>query len=193
MNVYEGSMQAIGVDRSKPGTTGQFDPWLVARLIAARREERIGRHQSLVMVGVYRGMPAPSRDRLEASRSARQVSRWRSEADKAGAPLVVRTRPLNYKQGRAREKGIDVMLALDLAFGAHLDEFDAAVVFSGDTDLLPAVERARGFGVDCDSASWVGGGRRLQPPSVEYEYRLSRDDYRSVSDTTDYSQRLRSR
>ena len=193
MNVYEGSMQAVGVDRSNPGTAGQFDPWSVAGLIAARRGERTGRRQSLVMVGVYRGMPAPSRDKIEASRSARQVSRWKAAAAKAGAPLVVRTRPLNYTHGKAREKGIDVMLALDLAFGAHLEEFDAAVVFSGDTDLLPAVERAREFGVDCDSASWIGGGRRLQPPSVAYEYRLSREDYRRVSDPADYSQKLRSR
>lgn len=49
------------------------------------------------------------------------------------------------------------------------------------------------MGVACDSASWVGGGRRLQQPPVEYSYLLSREDYRQVSDSTDYSRKLRSR
>ena len=59
--------------------------------------------------------------------------------------------------------------------------------------MLPAVERARDFGVACDSASWINGARRLQPPYVEHEYRLSREDYRRVSDPFDYSRRLQPR
>ena len=121
------------------------------------------------------------------------MSRWKSAAAKSGAPLQVETRPLYYRQGKAYEKGIDEMLCVDLAVGACLGEFDAAVVFSGDTDVLPAVERARDFGVACDSASWINGARRLQPPYVEHEYRLSREDYRRVSDPFDYSRRLQRR
>lgn len=193
MNAYKGSRQAAGADRSSPGTVGQFDPWSLAKLLAARREERLGRSQLIIRAGVYLGMPAPWRDRIKASGASRQVSRWKSAAAKAGVPLRVETRPLYYRQGKAHEKGIDEMLCVDLAVGACLGEFDAAVVFSGDTDVLPAVERARDFGVACDSASWTGGARRLQPPYVEHEYRLSREDYRRVSDPFDYSQRLRPR
>ena len=194
MNAYKGAMQAVGADRSAPGIAGQFSPWSVAQMLAARREERISRPQSLVMVGVYRGMPVASLDSRGASQAYRQVERWRRDAAKLKAPLEIRTRTLAYDdRGRPREKGIDVLLALDLALGAAFDRFSAAVVFSGDADLLPAVEAATGMGVACDSASWLGGGRRLQQPPVEYSYLLSREDYRQVSDSTDYSRKLRSR
>ena len=48
MNTYKGSRQAAGADRSSPGTVGQFDPWSLAKLLAARREERLGRSQLIV-------------------------------------------------------------------------------------------------------------------------------------------------
>lgn len=41
-----------------------------------------------------------------------------------------------------REKGIDVALAVALVETAMLREYDAAIIFSGDTDLLPAIELA---------------------------------------------------
>lgn len=193
MNAYEGAMQAVDADRSNPGTAGQFNPLLVAQMLRNRRQKSTGCHQSLAMIGVYRGMPSPTREPTKAAQSSRQVNHWEIEATQTNAPLIVRTRPLNYMYGKAREKGVDVMLAVDLVIGAHSDKFDAAVVFSGDTDLLPAIESATSIGAICDSASWVGGGRRLQPPSVSYEYRLDLDDYHRVRDTTNYSYKLRTR
>ena len=105
--------------------------------------------------------------------------------------MVVRTRPLSYRYGKPQEKGVDVMLAVDLVKGTLSDQFDAAVVFTGDTDLLPAIEAATGMGVVCDSASWVGGARRLRSPHVAYEHRLGPDDYRQARDDIDYSRTLR--
>lgn len=191
MNAYEGAMRAVGADRSNPGTEGQFDPLEVARLLQARRQKRTGRCQSLVFVGVYRGMPAPRRNPERAAQASRQVERWKTAADRTGAPLVVRTRPLSYRYGRPQEKGVDVMLAVDLVKGTLSGQFDAAVVFTGDTDLLPAIEAATGMGVVCDSASWVGGARRLRPPRVAYEHRLDLDDYHQARDDIDYSRTLR--
>lgn len=191
MNAYEGAMRAVGADRSSPGTEGQFDPFEVARLLRARRQKRTRRRQSLVFVGVYRGMPTPRRDPGRAARASRQVERWKTAEVRTGAPLVVRTRPLSYRYGRPQEKGVDVMLAVDLVKGTLLGQFDAAVVFTGDTDLLPAIEAATSMGVVCDSASWVGGARRLRPPHVAYEHRLGPDDYHQTRDDIDYSRTLR--
>lgn len=193
MNAYEGAMKAVEADRTNPGTSGQFNPSVVSQLIVARRQARIGRHQSLSFVGIYRGMPAPARAPEKASQAARQVDCWKTAATRTGVPLVVRTRPLNYRYGKPREKGVDVMLAVDLVIGAHSKRFDTAVVFSGDTDLLPAIEAIADMGVVCDSASWVGGARRLQPPSVAYEHRLDAEDYRHVRDDIDYTRKLRAR
>ena len=41
-----------------------------------------------------------------------------------------------------REKGIDVALAIDLVHSALREEYVVAVVFTNDTDILPAVELA---------------------------------------------------
>ena len=44
---------------------------------------------------------------------------------------------------RKREKGIDVMLAIDLIVGAVEDIYDMAIIVSSDADLLPAIEWIR--------------------------------------------------
>ena len=101
--------------------------------------------------------------------------------------MTVRTWPLDYRTGRPREKGIDVLLAFALAFGAANAEFDVVVLFSGGSDLLPALERANSFGVACEVAAWAGGGRR-QPMRnyVAWEHLLARWDYDRVHDSFDY-------
>lgn len=56
-----------------------------------------------------------------------------------------------------REKGVDVALAINLVQSARLGEYDATVVFSGDTDLLPAVEMAfRRTQPRIEVACWTG-------------------------------------
>ncbi len=54
---------------------------------------------------------------------------------------------------RDAAQGTDVVLALDLAFGAADEQFDVVVLFSGDSDLLPALERAHSLGVACEVAA----------------------------------------
>lgn len=44
---------------------------------------------------------------------------------------------------RTREKGIDVKLATDVLVGAFDDQYDAAIVVSSDTDLIPAIDWVR--------------------------------------------------
>lgn len=43
------------------------------------------------------------------------------------------------------EKGVDVKIAVDLLVGAYEDFYDTAVLVSSDTDLLPAIDKARGL------------------------------------------------
>lgn len=48
-----------------------------------------------------------------------------------------------YDRGRIREKGTDVNIALDMVAGAYEDKFDAAVLVSSDTDLVPVMDHLR--------------------------------------------------
>ena len=80
-----------------------------------------------------------------------------------------------------------MLLALDLAFGAADNDFDVVVLFSGDSDLLPALERAASAGVACETAVWVDGKRQLSPkPYIRWEHRLRQDDYDQTRDSFDY-------
>lgn len=44
-----------------------------------------------------------------------------------------------YDNGKIREKGTDVKIAVDLVVGAADDIYDTAILISSDTDLIPAV------------------------------------------------------
>ncbi|MGH9185657.1 MAG: NYN domain-containing protein, partial [Acidimicrobiales bacterium] len=58
----------------------------------------------------------------------------------------------------AREKGIDVLIALHMVMGAVRDDYDVAVLASGDSDLVPAVEMVLDLGKRCE----VAAGRAMQ-------------------------------
>lgn len=63
---------------------------------------------------------------------------WVAEAPEE---VQVFPRPLRYDaEGRAREKGVDVELAIDIVSLALDDRFDVAAVASADTDLVPALQ-----------------------------------------------------
>ena len=57
-----------------------------------------------------------------------------------------------YRFG-GEEKGIDVLIALDLALGARDDRYDVAVLVSADTDLVPAIEVALDAGRRVETAT----------------------------------------
>ena len=48
---------------------------------------------------------------------------------------------------RARQKGVDTLIAVDMLVGAFSELFDIAVLVSGDADFTPVVEEVRRRGV----------------------------------------------
>ena len=186
-NAYRGARQAFGREDDHY-VVGQFDPLKLAKLIEQRHPSYPGASlRKLVQVSIYRGMPSSTRSPEGYAAARRQVSCWGSSTSTGGPRLEVCTRQLDYRTGKPREKGIDVVLALDLAFGAANSDFDVVVLFSGDSDLLPALERAHGLGVACETAAWTGGGRRQpQKAYIRWEHRLGQRDYDQVHDSFDY-------
>ena len=41
------------------------------------------------------------------------------------------------------EKGVDVLMAVDLLVGAYEDKYDTAILISSDTDLIPVIKKVR--------------------------------------------------
>lgn len=93
---------------------------------------------------------------------------------------------------RPREKGFDVALAIDLVSGALNRDYDTAVLFSRDTDLLPAVEMVYGLYASTGAAIEVGGWRgasRLRfrdRPNLPYCHNLNEAEWQGCVDHTDY-------
>lgn len=109
----------------------------------------------MASVRVFRGRPNPAQHQLATAANDAQTAAWQRDP-----PVVVRRRDLNYRgwpDHPPREKGVDFALAINLVGSAMLSEYEAAVVFTGDTDLLPAVEMAfRRTQPRIEVACWVG-------------------------------------
>jgi hypothetical protein len=91
----------------------------------------------------------------------------------------------------AREKGIDVSLAISIVEGSLDRDFDAAIVFSGDTDLAPALELVfRRHLVHLEIAAWSGSKplwfpefmRQTPPVRLPYCHFLNAEDFLKARD-----------
>jgi len=110
------------------------NPARLADLIAARRR----RPSAAADIRVYRGRPDPNHQPTPAAANDAQASEWTRDRR-----VQVIRRQLNYRNWPGmppQEKGIDVQLAVDLIHTAMTGQHDALVLFSSDTDLLPALE-----------------------------------------------------
>lgn len=191
-NVYMGARKHFALPMAR-FTEGQIDPMLLGRLLVARGQT-IDERRHLEIVRVFRGEPSSTRSPHAHSAWRRQSERWLGTSD-----VSLTARPLHYRstgrvggieQFQVSEKGIDVLIALGIAIGAERDEYDVCVLFSADTDLLPALEHARSLGKRIEVAAWHSGQRhpsRLTLPGIWCHY-LSHADYEHVADRTDYTQ-----
>ncbi len=164
----------------------------------------------LTEVRVYRGMPDGALDPKGHGAASRQIETWERHPD-----LRAFTHPIAYPHGwenerdrprivrtgeKPREKGIDVQIAVDLVLGAVNDDYDVGIVFSGDSDLLPAIRAAMIIGKHIEVAAWSPGDRRATripprdiPPWPNGNTRslwchfLQAEDFRFVRDDTDYA------
>ncbi len=123
-------------DRSCPSYLGTFDPVGLAEDLCAMRK----RPSTLSKVFVYRGRPVPERQPKPRSWFDKLHESW------SKSPLYeMKSRDLKYRlfddgTFQAQEKGIDVWLATDLIAFSIKQLFDAVIVVSTDTDLIPAIE-----------------------------------------------------
>lgn len=191
-NVYHRAREAFFA-AGAAARMGQVDPLALGHLLARRLP---GGH--LAGVRVYRGRPSRRRDPRSYAAFRRQIARQTS----CGAGLVtVLSRDLRYPvewpRLPAQEKGIDVALAIDLVLSVVRHECDVSIVFSSDTDLVPALEASIALRPDGAAsvavAVWMVPGVRPKVLSVRRErlpvHLLSAEDFHTVADLTDYTRR----
>ncbi len=148
-----------------------------------------GDQRKLTHLRFYRGMPSSKHDSKGFGAAQRQNASW--EANK----VTVITRPLNYRDPmNPKEKGIDVRIAIDFVAMAMRGEYDVGILFSADTDLLPAIEAVlelKGPG-SAEVAAWKSDkpgvyANRLQLPEHNlWCHILERTDFHHLFDPRDY-------
>jgi uncharacterized LabA/DUF88 family protein len=193
-NVYMRAREFYGLPGSD-FTLGQIYPRRLGLLLTDRGRAKDADRQ-LEVVRVYRGEPSGNHSPQGQAACQRQVRYWSSQA--AVEPI---TRPLRYyrtgqQDGRgsdiyeAREKGIDVLIAIDMVMGAVTNAYEVCVLFSADTDLVPAIEEVRRNGKRIEVASWrprQAYGSCLKPSGGCWCHWLTETDFAWLSDPTDYT------
>ena len=99
--------------------------------------------------------------------------------------------PRDWPRGQAQEKGIDVALAVDLVMTVRARECDIGIVFSSDTDLVPALEAVLSVRPGelpvCEIAAWAPGAGRPRSLAVRgvhlRRHLLAEADFRAVADS----------
>lgn len=191
-NVYKGARRTFESSMAVH-TAGQVNPLMIGHAIAQNGQDR-----ELVGVRIYSGMPSNRKEPRGHKARSRQVTAW------AALPKVTPVwRPLQYPRGfgtdpaaKAKEKGIDVQLAIDFVMFALAGDYDIGVIFSADTDLRPplsAVETIKGPDA-IEVAAWQpdqGYANRLtigssgsHRPACTF---LDSAAYHNAQDTTDYN------
>ena len=183
-DVYHGARTAFGLTNAD-FVEGQIDP-LRLGLHLTDLGRGVDPHRELSAVHICRGEPSSKHSPTGQAACQRQVSAW--AALRLVTPVV---RALKYyADGSAREKGIDVLIALDLAEGASNDEYDVAILMSADSDLIPALERVLGLGKRVEVASWKSAAfqsrLRVRGRSVWCHW-LDQTNYQNLRDPTDYT------
>lgn len=187
-NVYQGARECF-CSAADPRRMGQSDPFTLAELLTNRQNpyHDSAEPRTLEQVRVYTGRPDSSRDSRTYGAHMRQCAAW----ENAGVAVVHRR--LRYPPGQPpQEKGIDVQLAIDFVAGAFDDTYDTGIIFSTDTDLLPALEFVATRYADkaVETAAWRARGwrseLRLQSPRT-WCHRLGLAEFRTVRDLTDYN------
>lgn len=160
------------------------DPKRIGELIVSRRNAP----SELAGIRVYRGRPGPTRQPGAAAAFDRQVAAWI-----ASGPVSVTSRPLRYPPdwptSPAQEKGIDVALAVDFVRLAMRRAYDVGVVFSSDTDLLPALETVADNALArVEVAAWSNTFRlRFGATTRPWCHHLTAQDHELLIDPTNYT------
>lgn len=195
-NCYHRARGAFGLQTAHP-IEGHVRPLRLGHLLNVLNRKH-DPYRELVEVRVYRGEPTMKSHPLVQAAFQRQVAGWRTKEP----VLQTFTRPMRYNPkawdhtGRetawdgGEEKGIDVLIALDMALGAERDQYDVGILMSSDTDLEPALDAVIDAGKVVENAVWRpdhGYARPLKAKRSIWRHFLTGTHYASVADPTDYT------
>ncbi len=191
-NAYNSARRAFGLE-DLPTEHGQFSPFRLALPLAAGNSR--GKDAQLVRVEIHRGLPSSSKDPIGYGANRRHSAAWMKENPEV---VIPRLRPLRYPPGYPaeppEEKGVDVQLAL--AAVEHTTSTpplcDVAIIFSNDTDLIPAIQTISRLASSAhvETAAWVSEtySARLNAQGARvFHHEVTQDTFEGVADLLNYA------
>lgn len=187
-NVYKSARDAFFNKDVDHHTKGQFDPIRLGQIVCSRNKVV---KRTISSVRVYTGRPDATKEPKTYGCHMKQCSVW----EKAGIEVIHRTLryPYNWPTEKAKEKGVDVALAVDIVTMAMDGKYDVGIIASTDTDLKPAIEyvyrRFKGP-PSIEVMAWYSNKskNRLSIAGTKiWCHYLDIDDYNNCCDLNDYS------
>jgi uncharacterized LabA/DUF88 family protein len=185
-NAYQQARNAFELEE-KSQTRGIISPLALGRLLVDRQPRAL--RAELAVVEVHRGLPDARRQKRANAATLRHRDAWIAEDPRI---VIPRLRPLAYNPETAKpeEKGIDVALAVSAVEWIASNEDCLVVIFSHDSDLLPAVETiARVWGSSLiQTASWWSRNywKRIRTTEDVKNHALDLEAFRSIERAVDY-------
>lgn len=107
-------------------------------------------NRKIVYAGYYVGVVRAKVDDKKGQKLRRgQINLFNFLRSKS-QQFVIRKGYLMDNDGVYHEKGVDVQLAVDILIGAYENTYDTAIIISSDTDLIPAIEKAKKLGKEIE-------------------------------------------
>jgi NYN domain len=191
-NLVRDARQAFHDPETDPPHIGHVHPGALGEMLL-----RVGgRNRILSQVRVYTGRPSNEKQQAAYQAFQKRKAAWEgSSVDVQVFPRTLRY-PVNWPKDPAREKGVDVALAVDLIRLILIDlEVDVGIVASTDSDLVPALQavaespKARAWGWPrVEGMVWKPlWHKRLNLPGRSlWCHGVEREQYEEVMDATDY-------
>lgn len=180
-NLYHRSKECFG-----PGWVHPMK--LAQHMIAEDLAQKGAADRVLAQVRYYTGIHNRSRRPEQAETTQRRLAAWQADG------CYTESIRLRYdNDGRAREKGIDVRIALDLIRLARKGLYDVAVIVSEDSDLDEAArdvlelrDHERWIAVE-NVLPWSEQRRPRWLPSVARHRPFKEDVFHATLDSRDFS------
>jgi uncharacterized LabA/DUF88 family protein len=96
--------------------------------------------------------------------------------------FVIKRSSVIYDNGKIREKGTDVKIAIDLVIGACDNLFDKAILISSDTDLIPAIKYLKYKGKKLEYVGFSHSPSLAMIKNSDFKKLLSVDDIEKFKD-----------
>ncbi len=190
-NAYQRARKVFhGDDGGPDSTNGHFHPQALGELLCSVYNERhpLEEPLQLIEVRVYRGEPTNQHPDWQSSVRA-QFQVWRN----AGA--TVRSLLLTYikETDSWSEKGIDMLLGIEMVAAALAGKSDCAILLSADRDFVPALQFVRDkTKAEAHVAAWgtrQDGGFLSVPDESPFVHWVAKAGYDKITDPTIYPSR----